>query len=119
MPIPVAVPGPATGKTRASSLRDWSEDEDDDCQILEVYDPRPFVFSYPVPSPPADSDIQVLEVEPLAVGGANCGRGEQTDAMGRLEFGGRWTLEVPGRDGACRYAHEVKHTMIYPSSGPS
>ena len=32
------------------------------------------------------------------------------DAMGRFEIGGRWMLEVPGRDGACRYAHEVKHT---------
>ena len=68
VPIPVAVPGPTTGKTRASSLRDWSDDEDDDCQILEVYDPLPVAFSYPVPSPPADSDDQVLEVEPLAVG---------------------------------------------------
>ena len=36
VPIPLAVPSPVTGKTRASSLRDWSEDEDDDCQILEV-----------------------------------------------------------------------------------
>ena len=73
VPIPIAVSGPTTGKTRASSLRDWSEDEDDDCQILEVYDPLPVAFSYPVPSPPADSDDQVLEVEPLAVG-ANKGQ---------------------------------------------
>ena len=73
VPIPVAVPGPTTGKTRASSLRDWSEDEDDDCQVLEVYDPLPVAFSYPVPSPPADSNDQVLEVEPLAVG-ANKGQ---------------------------------------------
>ena len=70
VPIPVVVSGPATGKTRASSLRDWSEDEDDDCQILEVFDPLPVAFSYPMPSPLADSDDQVLEVEPLAVGGA-------------------------------------------------
>ena len=68
MPIPAAVPGPTTGKTRVSSIRDWSEDEDDDCQVLEVFDPRPIAFSYPVPSPPADSDNQVLEVAPLAVG---------------------------------------------------
>ena len=70
MPIPAAVPGSAAGKARASSLRDWSEDEDDDCQILEVYDPLPVAFSYPVPSPSADSEDQVLEVDPLAVGGA-------------------------------------------------
>ena len=70
MPIPAAVPGPATGKTRISSIRDWSDDEDDDCEILEVYDPRPISFSYPVPSPPADPDVEVLEVEPLATGGA-------------------------------------------------
>ena len=40
VPIPAAVPGPSTGKTRASSIRDWSDDEDNDCEILEVYDPR-------------------------------------------------------------------------------
>ena len=67
MPIPDVGSIPATGKTRISSIRDWSEDEDDDCQILEVYDPHPVAFSYPVPSPPADSD-EVLEVAPLAVG---------------------------------------------------
>ena len=70
VPIPAAVPGPATGKTRASSIRDWSDDEDNDCEILEVYDPRPISSSYPVPSPPADPDVEVLEVEPLATGGA-------------------------------------------------
>ena len=70
VPIPAAVPGPATGKTRISSIRDWSDDEDDDCEILEVYDPRPISFLYLVPSPPADPDVEVLEVEPLATGGA-------------------------------------------------
>ena len=70
MPIPIAVPGPATGKTRASSLRDWSEDEDDDCQILEVYDPQPLAFAYPARSPSADSDDQVQEVDPSTVGAA-------------------------------------------------
>ena len=67
VPIPDVGSIPATGKTRASSLRDWSEDEDDDCRILEVYDPRPVVYSYPVSPPPADSD-EVLEAAPLAVG---------------------------------------------------
>ena len=73
VPIPIAVPDPATGKTRASSLRDWSEDEDDDCQILEVHDAPPVVFAYPARSPPADSDDQVPEVDPPAVG-ANKGQ---------------------------------------------
>ena len=59
---------PATGKARVSSARDWSDDDEDDCQILEVHDPSPVAFSYPVPSPSADSDDQVLEVAPLAVG---------------------------------------------------
>ena len=68
MPIPDVGSTPAMGKTRVSSIRDWSEDEDDDCQVLQVFDPHPVAFSYPVPSPPADSDNQVLEVAPLAVG---------------------------------------------------
>ena len=68
VPIPLAVPSPVTGKTRASSLRDWSEDEDDDCQILEVYDVLPVAFAYPARSPPADSDDQVREVDPPASG---------------------------------------------------
>ena len=68
VPIPDVSTVPATGKTRASSLRDWSEDEDDDCRILEVLDPHPVAFSYPVSSSPADPDDQVLDVAPLAVG---------------------------------------------------
>ena len=68
MPIPDVGSVPATGKARVSSVRDWSDDDDDDCRILEVLDPLPVAFSYPVPSPPADADDEVLEVEPLAVG---------------------------------------------------
>ena len=67
-PIPAADPGPAMGKTRASSIRDWSDDEDSDCEILEVYDPRPVAFSYPLPSTPADSGGQVHDAPPLAKG---------------------------------------------------
>ena len=68
MPIPDVGSIPAAGKARVSSVRDWSDDDDDDCRVLEVFDPLPVAFSYPVPSPPADADDQVLEVEPLAVG---------------------------------------------------
>ena len=66
MPIPAVGSVPATGKTRAS-LRDWSDD--DDCEVLEVYDPFPIAFSFPLPSISADSGDQVLDVPPLAVGG--------------------------------------------------
>ena len=66
MPIPDVGSIPASGKTR-SSIQDWSED-DDDCEILEVHDPCPIAFSYPLPSTPADSGGQVLDVPPLAVG---------------------------------------------------
>ena len=66
-------------------------------------------------SVPSEFDPAGATVSPTV--GANCCRGEQTDAIGRLEFGGRWTLEVPGRDGACRYAHEVKHTNDLPRFG--
>ena len=66
MPIPNVGSVPASGKTH-SSMQDWSDD-DDDCQILEVLDPRPIVFSYPLPSTSADLGGQVLDVPPLAVG---------------------------------------------------
>ena len=65
MPIPDVGSVPVTGKAR---VRDWSDDDDDDCRILEVEDPLPVSFAYPVCSPPADADDQVLDVEPLAVG---------------------------------------------------
>ena len=57
---------PASGTTR-SSIQDWSED-DDDSEILEVYDPSPMAFSYPLPSTSADSGGQVFDVPPLATG---------------------------------------------------
>ena len=66
MPIPDVGSVPASGKTR-SSIQDWSND-DDDCTILEVYDPCPLAFSYPLPSTSADSGGQVHDVPPLATG---------------------------------------------------
>ena len=47
MPIPYVGSVPATSKTRAS-MQDWSDD--DDCEILEVYDPCPISFLYSLPS---------------------------------------------------------------------
>ena len=49
------------GKTRAttsgkkpiqvsSSIRDWSEDDDDDCRILDPIDATPVSYAYPLPS---------------------------------------------------------------------
>ena len=70
MPIPDAGSGPAPGKTPArDSIRDWSDDDDDDCQVLEVLDPRPLAFTFPLPPTSADQDDQVLDVPPIAVGG--------------------------------------------------
>src|SRR5664279_4261048 len=70
MPIPDAGTGPAPGKTPARDpLRDWPDDDDDDCQILEVYDPLPLAFTFPLHPTSADMDDQVMEVPPLAVGG--------------------------------------------------
>ena len=66
MPIPDVGSVPASGKTRSSS-QDWSED-DDDCMILEVYDPCPIAFTYPLPSTAADSAGQVHDVPPIAKG---------------------------------------------------
>ena len=74
MPIPFAGTGPVPGKNPIrDSLRDWPDDDDDDCQILEVYDPLPFAFTYPLHPISADTEDQVIEVPPLAVGGR--GRG--------------------------------------------
>ena len=70
MPIPNAGVVPAPGKSRArDSIKDWSDDDDDDYEILEVLDPRPLAFAYPLPSTSADPDDQVLEAAPVAVGG--------------------------------------------------
>ena len=69
MPIPDAGIGPAPGKTRArDSIKDWSDDDDGDCQILEVLDPRPLAFTFPLPSTSVVPDDQVIEVLPVAVG---------------------------------------------------
>lgn len=75
MPIPHAGTGPVPGKAPArDSLRDWPDDDDDDCQILEVYDPLPFAFTYPLSPTSADPDDQGVEVPPIAVGGRGGGK---------------------------------------------
>jgi hypothetical protein len=61
-----------SGKTSApSSSRarvDDTSSDDDDCIILEVYDPMPISYAYPADPALADPETQVVEnVVPLAV----------------------------------------------------
>ena len=68
MPIPAAG-APASGKPQArASIRDWSDDDDNDCQILEALDARPIAFAYPLPSAPAAPDVQVPSTRPATTG---------------------------------------------------
>ena len=62
LPIPDAIQ-PAKTKTSSSgkkpvqvssSIRDWSEDDDDDCRILDPIDSVPVSYAYPLPSGPAN-----------------------------------------------------------------
>ena len=67
MPILDVGTVPVLGKTRAYSLRDWSDD--DESEFLEVLNSCSAVLLYPVSSTSADSGDQVHDVPPLAVGG--------------------------------------------------
>ena len=53
--IPPFAPGGNPGKSHArSSIRDWSDDDSEDCVMLEVHDIEPLSFAYPMPSTSAD-----------------------------------------------------------------
>ena len=66
MPIPSAS-APASGKPQArASVRDWSDDDEDDCEILEVFDARPLAFAHPIPSAPVDPAGQAPSTRPAA-----------------------------------------------------
>ena len=70
VPIPLAVAGTPPGKPHARrSIKDWSDDDSDDCVLLEVHNPQPPVFAYPLPSTSVDPGEQVLDVQPVSVGG--------------------------------------------------
>ena len=88
VPIPDVGSIPATGKTRASSIRDWSEDEDDDYRVFEVYDPLPVAYSYPMSPHPADSD-EVIEVAPLATGPKGAARKRPAGTAASADAGDR------------------------------
>ena len=67
MPIPLAIAGTPPGKTRArGSIRDWSDDDSDDCVLLEVLNPPPISYAYPLPSTSVDPDEQDQDVPPGA-----------------------------------------------------
>ena len=70
LPIPLAGARTAPGKIPArTSIRDWSEDDNDDCELLEVLNPQPLAFAYPLPSTSVDLDGQTSNMEPVAAGG--------------------------------------------------
>jgi hypothetical protein len=67
MPIPHAGTRPTSGKTPVQDpLRNWTDDDDND---LEVLNPVPIAFKFPLNPTPADGEEQVLEVSPIAGGG--------------------------------------------------
>ena len=67
MPIPLAGSGPSSSKasTRAPILIQI-EDEEDECQILEVYDVMPLAFTLPAGNPEQ-------EASDSGIGGAHAG----------------------------------------------
>jgi hypothetical protein len=64
MPIPHADTGPTSGK---SSIQDWT---DDDASDIEVLNPMPLAFKFPLNLSPTDGDGEIHEVEPVARGGS-------------------------------------------------
>ena len=70
LPIPDAALAADPGKSRVpGSIRDWSEeeDDDDDCVAVEVLNPAPISYAYPLPWALVDPGEQVLEEPPVAV----------------------------------------------------
>ena len=96
MPIPDAHAAnidSALGNIPAHPIRDWPDDDDDDCQILEVLDPKPIRFMPPSSPPPADLDDLVMDEPPLATGG----RGRKRGTAGtKAEASKRRKVGTPG-----------------------
>ena len=65
MPIPAAQQAPGNSSARAP-LREWSDDDDDECRILDVLDPTPLSFTLPASSTPANLEDEALDVAPIA-----------------------------------------------------
>ena len=65
MPIPDAGPVPVSGKPRSRDpLLDWSNDDSEDCQILEVHSIIPLAYKPPLPQPPVNPRNQVQDPAP-------------------------------------------------------
>ena len=55
----------AKGNTSGNPIKDWTDDDDsDDCQIIEVLDPKPLRSM-----PPADMDVPTSDAPAAAAGG--------------------------------------------------
>lgn len=69
LPIPVTSSSTsAPGKTPyiRDLLREWpDDDDDDDSNVIEVLDPLPLAFTFPVQSTSADGGEQMLDAPPL------------------------------------------------------
>ena len=71
MPIyteaPRSIPGTVPGKTSVrASISEWTDDDDsdDDVHIIEVYNPLPVSYSFPVTGTSADPGVQATDAEP-------------------------------------------------------
>jgi hypothetical protein len=69
IPIPHAGSGPVPGKTPTRDpLREWPDDDESDCEILEILDPKPLAFTFPPCPTSVNPEEPVLDVPPLAMG---------------------------------------------------
>jgi hypothetical protein len=90
MPIPKAGTGPTPGK---SSVQDWT---DDDASDIEVHDPTPLAFKFPLQPSSAAEDEEIHEVAPLARGGGKKRTASSpSDAQKRRKVGGSKSRERP------------------------
>ena len=64
---PRSIPGTVPGKTSVrASISEWTDDDDsdDDVHIIEVYNPLPVSYSFPVTGTSADPGVQATDAEP-------------------------------------------------------
>ena len=74
MPIPHVGSGPSSGKAYARDpIPILSDDDDDECQVLEALDIMPLAFTFPLNPTPAAAGKKETEVSPAAAGGARAG----------------------------------------------
>ena len=71
MPIytaaPRSIPGTVPGKTSVRAyISEWTDDDDsdDDVHIIEVFNPLPVSYSFPVTGTSADPGVQATDAEP-------------------------------------------------------